>query len=989
MARAEDIIARIRSCIMRDTGQMPPEAPQLFSDYCAVVENVNQRLERCVQLLRQNLRTEAIHQAEVSPPVLDEAAALEFVEIDAWVSLCSRYNLGFVPGVQLAAATEINEAYPREKQTERLLRVHRRLAIGRGPLRSRIKILRMLSQTEPESPIWGEDLLSFERERHSQIDRELRAAVRRKDGSKLEALHDEVFNEVWLEDPPSAVGDQLQGAYAEIRADYSREKMATLEHQVQSAHHVGDMEQTAALVASWHKAATEVSDQHVSSASITEAQNWLNQTHQQQQAQYAFEQTCNQMQQGLQQNWAPQQLEQTWMQLSQYNQPIPDALSNQYATHMEHGRVQAKRKKGKLVLWMAILLLIGGGGGGTFFYFQHLDGKKEAIQLEIAGLIDDGKFDEAEAKLAELKESDAGHYESDAVQSLVDDVRKERIRDKGRTEEFAKAFAALETAVKEAQKTLDGGGTLKFDATEFDRVRNLARTDKEKGQVAKLESDYQSISNAVLAARRRRLEAQVAVFQKRYKTLDDSFDGSARTPANLESSITKLIEEIKGFVESNTDVPESLSDEAGQILSRTRGLQVRYKAFLAKYRNTNQILTTAKTAIHDPSRLASILNSFVQENPTHPLTSQLKDAAGMELIWKSIEAWNRISPKTSILVDDAKIATARYNSIRSYMTAHSRSPYHSVLSRYRIYLLRAENAQNPRYSPIHDSAYFQYTLQNDVYARLYQIKTKQGTVFYVKNYGGVYPRTSGTSVTFQQILNVQQAENTEHGVPKTYLASFFSSTFARLSPHSLVVSDVQTFLRTYRGRWETRHLDIARYMASRIKTRGNVNPTVAVILLRESLSRANYSGWIDSQDYYKWYSTYVSKLKMKPESWLNYSSTEARTSREAAARALTNLPVDAMASAHRKWLNNTTLTLVQRRPVSIVMADENNRPKYSLDSTGVSLSNGVYEVITKSISLGKTTYRFTPVATVRSGRISQRIALPNVPVGSIVYYRAN
>ena len=50
------------------------------ADYSVACDEINERLRRCGALLRQGLRSEAIHLAEIEPNLLDVVATLDFPE---------------------------------------------------------------------------------------------------------------------------------------------------------------------------------------------------------------------------------------------------------------------------------------------------------------------------------------------------------------------------------------------------------------------------------------------------------------------------------------------------------------------------------------------------------------------------------------------------------------------------------------------------------------------------------------------------------------------------------------------------------------------------------------------------------------------------------------------------------------------------------------------------------------------------------------------
>src|SRR5215207_2413173 len=90
-----------------------------FADTCKVAE---MRLRRCEDYLRRGLRAEAVHQAELEPPVLDIVQALDFPGRQQWDELTSMYGLPVGPRVNLQRAAAVNQAYGDHQVIEPLLK---------------------------------------------------------------------------------------------------------------------------------------------------------------------------------------------------------------------------------------------------------------------------------------------------------------------------------------------------------------------------------------------------------------------------------------------------------------------------------------------------------------------------------------------------------------------------------------------------------------------------------------------------------------------------------------------------------------------------------------------------------------------------------------------------------------------------------------------------------------------------------------------------
>ena len=178
---------------------MLDELAKAYAEACA---EVSQRLVRCQRLLQQGLRSEAIQLAEVQPRLLDAVASLEFPERGAWDELVQMYGLPEAARFQVEVAAFLNEAYAEEDPLQDLLRAHRRLALTRGPVKTRIGVMRKLATQDPNNPVWTEDLRIFEKTRFRQIQLEAAEAAKRHDVGALGHLLGELEEQKWEEPPP-------------------------------------------------------------------------------------------------------------------------------------------------------------------------------------------------------------------------------------------------------------------------------------------------------------------------------------------------------------------------------------------------------------------------------------------------------------------------------------------------------------------------------------------------------------------------------------------------------------------------------------------------------------------------------------------------------------------------------------------------------------------------------------------------------------------
>ena len=238
MARWRTIIKlSTKSCaFLQSTDQTRnPAFDALASAYNEACSEINQRMGRCHRLLQQGLRSEAIQLADSEPRLLDAIAALDFPERADWDTLLQVYDLPSAPKLAVDHAQFLNEAYAQEDPLQELLRTHRRLALQRAPIRSRISTMRKLAAQDSNNPIWNDDLRVFEKARFREIQIEASQAAKDHDLKRLEQLLEEADLQSWVESPPKLLTQALRKAQAQLKGQQTRTALTDLDTRLNEA----------------------------------------------------------------------------------------------------------------------------------------------------------------------------------------------------------------------------------------------------------------------------------------------------------------------------------------------------------------------------------------------------------------------------------------------------------------------------------------------------------------------------------------------------------------------------------------------------------------------------------------------------------------------------------------------------------------------------------------------------------------------------------
>jgi hypothetical protein len=235
MPGISNTIATIRSCVgSMDLTLSDPlrEAGEVYAEAC---RQVNERLARCEQLLRQGLRAEAIRQAEIDPDLLESVAELDFEGRDQWDERLTLNDVPCPPAINHKAIELLNRAYAEEAPLAELLKHHRLQALGRAPLRDRIETVRLLAKAEPTNAAWNEDVAIFEAARMDEMRAELRQVRQNNNWPAVQVLNTEIVPGKWQTFLPLELVSDIESEYKRLSRLDAQQKFKTHRELFQQA----------------------------------------------------------------------------------------------------------------------------------------------------------------------------------------------------------------------------------------------------------------------------------------------------------------------------------------------------------------------------------------------------------------------------------------------------------------------------------------------------------------------------------------------------------------------------------------------------------------------------------------------------------------------------------------------------------------------------------------------------------------------------------
>ena len=314
-------------------------------------EGQTSRLRQCSTFLQQGLRSEAIHLADQPPNLLDLVASLDLPDPNAWMEFCQNNGMVAPPPLQLDRAAQLNEAYAQDQPMEHLLSQHRLLALSRAPVRERLDVLRKIAQADAGNANWEKDIHIFERARLKELPAEFHGAMKTHDSQKIAALQHEIAGP-WHEPVPVDLTAAVSEAFARVQRAGVEAELRKLIEPLRDAYAARSLQECQALVQRWKNVmasggvaqiAPDLTDEILPVIAFVAEQTKYEENIRR------FREACRAFAQLLDRDEPDAQLEAGYARLKQFQQPIPEELTQRYATKRT-GRRQSTDRAHKVRL---------------------------------------------------------------------------------------------------------------------------------------------------------------------------------------------------------------------------------------------------------------------------------------------------------------------------------------------------------------------------------------------------------------------------------------------------------------------------------------------------------------------------------------------------------------------------------------------------------------------------------------------------------------
>ena len=958
--RPRELCDRIREVALNPQCAEADELDRLATEYAEHAREANRRLGRCSEWLRLGLRSEAIHDAEQAPDLLETVSALGLgSHMPAWKELCELNNVTLAPETNWAAAAELNTAYDTERTMERPLRRHRRAALVHAPLRERIGILRELREQDPDNSVWETSLVEFERARVTIINREARVAMKAERLDRLKQLEAELKSPLWTHLPPGRLVQEVVRARQQVQEHAAIEQYRELAGEIHDAMSAMNRPTIESLHGRWCEIdnSTGIAPPADLAEETRRVFEWLQQQRDQEHRDVEYERACRQLEEILDEGSTAGEIDRAMADVHRFERGIPDVLLSRARNRLAEHRLDRGRRFRLVAGGLVAVVLIVGGVITWLVRERSRERKLDNWVVKIAEAVESEQWDRASRLFGSVP---SPHRETPELSGLWQRIAEHTEADRDRNVHFVAAIDAVEAA---------GVDNPNRDALQ--RAQQFATTEK---QTLRVQAMADRIAAADAQSQRRRNDA----FRQAFGEAQTSFDA-------IQHEIEQALG-VSALRQLERDL-ETLGQTLDELLGRdgvSEGLVATGRAFrqgaarlqqdVADRATRRQARNTLLSAIESPPRtvetLVSNLSKFAEQFANTHLAGQFRDALRHADAWRSARDWSTVSSST-LQAKTVEFATTRRAVVQGFRDEQRPWPRDRHLATYLAYLDAAITILDDDERP---SMRLRNVLANPIIAELSFTRTADGARVYTRR-GEIKPITGGYNVT-EAITAVDDLD-----APRTMLIGpdrAVAEPKIEPSGQMLWAAAVNKVLQDLDARrWDIAYLEVIDMLLAE----PDMDEILRFYLAQLLLQKHTRFAWFEDARVTDWLAAATAVDWQVP--WLDPSlepPAEVRASRMGAQSMLDRIPLP---SELRSELLGRWAAVVDRlqprRLAGLIWRDETGRRTIRSFGTGRR-----YEALSIN-SAGQ--YVFIDVAT-RQGKVVELLpAAENVPYGTPVFVR--
>lgn len=627
------LIHQIRELVQSDMVERNPVLEDFAEQFAEICHEANQRLQRCAEYLAKGMRSEAVHEANSSPGLLELAKAINFPELKKWRNVCHDLELATFAAMPEDILEILRTECSREKDLDPLLREYRR-AVYQADRDECIRLLRELREHDADNPSWPQNLQPLEESQLPALIDQAHEALADGDLFALKVVNADLTHpQRAVAVSPTLLAEIKDALLGERRGETMRQGQ-TLAARIDKALGAGDAESVDALMAAWEKLEADEAFQPTPDmqALAGRARDWQELRHQETAAAGEFQSHVDGMWALLEDTKAQEaQIRHQWDDLLAEGREVPERLARSVDEAV--ARRQATRRHRRRLLGFVVLLLVLAGLGtvaGLAWTKDQRD-RQTAVLGKLEAMLNRGEYNELESYLGSLRGKQPAIYALPEVKQYVDAAAKEIKRRDELDRTFEELFAKLTRIRRE--------GFVAPENEARDLLANahrVAETAKPKQALSKWERDWDlhrkrqqaSIDDALV-----RITSDVrGILDSRKKR---PFSNLSSEAIALQGVPPLLVEATPLLARASTNHVETFNQLVAQHDAWKRDYERRAEATSQASDRLIALRRTIPAALPDLARYFSLLEEFVKEFPDEP------EAASYAHVIRRKPAWEQ------------------------------------------------------------------------------------------------------------------------------------------------------------------------------------------------------------------------------------------------------------------------------------------------------------------------------------------------------------
>ncbi len=717
MAEAQEVVDKLRDVLVAQDQSVTPELRDLAVGYADLCRAVNDRIRRCSQLLRQNLRTEAVHLAEASPNVLDQLTILDFPGRNDWRQLCLQYGLPEAPALDIDSAAAINDAYTAVQPIAVLLAKHRRLAMAMAPLPLRLVVMREIAKLDTNATFWADDIRTFEIARLGEIRKILTSA--NVDSHILENLQSELNSNLWSVSIPADMTRDVNARVEKFRDEEAHRDMQKLLPELDAAYSAMEEERCRTLLADCAVVLRGRSPAGEVKERLEGVQAWLHGLEQTRNQQRDFEAACVQLEQAIDTGKPTETIEQAYKATTRFSLPLAPELETRYKQCMARRQQEAVRKRKMIyftVAAAALVLLTAIGLFASFTIRSHeAKGWDQVIRAATAEVTRKGDLADGQKVLALLAKQPTGVRTTPMIAADTGKLQAAVAAEQIRAKHFKSLYARAEPL------PLGSAQALQL----MSAARAVALRPSEKAAVKKWFRQHHAYDQQQQALRD-------SAFNRAARSLLDRIDSRLTATAirNNPTAADKTLRQCQaalGLLQAAKGItPAVYSAETASVQAELSRRSAAISNIISDDAAYRRILTPPLTV----GDYIAALTAYHSAHPDGRYDTKVKSLIAAVPTIRAVKAWSDhlASWVGSVLNPARGDAKTRLAEINKYLAAFPGSPLAETAKQYSDYLsqgLAATAAAGPWLGQ------FSGVLHNRLLRRLDTFSTTHGEIYFV------------------------------------------------------------------------------------------------------------------------------------------------------------------------------------------------------------------------------------------------------------------